>query len=63
MLNMISLAINEVLYYVRTTFGYFMTSSQFGGIMLFIRPVFFVGVAFAILFVVLRIIRSTVLGR
>lgn len=63
MFNIISLAVNEVLFYVHTVFDYLFLRTSFGWISLALRPILLIGVGISILFFTIKIIRSTVWGR
>lgn len=63
MFDMIGLAINEVLNYVRLSISYLLTSSTFAGVMFVIRPLFYIGIGICVLFFSIKIIKSTVWGR
>lgn len=63
MVDMIGLAIEEVLNYVRLSISYLFTTSTFAGVMHFIRPLFYIGIGICVLFFAIKIIKSTVWGR
>lgn len=63
MFNVINDAIAQVFWFVERGFDILFAKSYFAGINLYLRPVLFIGVAISIIFIVFKIIRSTIWGR
>lgn len=65
MLDSISTAVQFILYIVGQTFDdlFVRTGSNWNNIVLYLRPILFIGVAISIIFVVFKILKSTIWGR
>lgn len=60
MIDMIGLAFNEIFYYVSTFLSWILNRDTVNRHLL---PLFFIGVAVSVIFVVFKIIKSTIWGR
>lgn len=59
MLEMVTLALDEVFYYIQRIIYYFTYN---GGIWSWFSPILYIGIAISVIFVVIKLIKATVWG-